>query len=77
MDDNVTYVNSGDYEGNAMKILECRNGRFEYIWHGYYDGGTLVRLYPNRAFGAYSYARDGIKRRAMTLSIFEIKKRGD
>ena len=73
MPDQVTYVRDGTYEGNAMIIIEKRNGIRKHIWHGYGDGGNLVKMYPNRPWGT---VWDGITRKPMTLSIFEIK-RGD
>lgn len=73
MPEQVTYVRDGTFEGNAMLIIEKRDGVSKHIWHGYYDGGNLVKMYPNRPWGTMW---DGRTRKPMTLSIFEIK-RGD
>ena len=71
MKEKVTYVRDGSYEKNAMLIIEKRNGVSCYCWHGYFDGGTLIRMYPVRPYGN---RYDKGKRRAMTLSIFEVKR---
>ncbi len=73
MSEQVTYVRDGTYERNAMVIIEKRDGVSKHIWHGYYDGGNIVKMYPNRPWGTMW---DGRTRKPMTLSIFEIK-RGD
>lgn len=67
----VTFETYGEYEGNALKVLERRGDRVVYIWRGFFDGGNLVRIYPDRPIGA---SRDGIKRDAKKLSIWEIKR---
>ena len=72
MDDNkVSFFTYGEYEGGALKVLERRGGRAVYIWRGFFDGGNLVRIYPDRPIGA---SRDGIKREAKKLSIWEIER---
>ena len=71
MEDKVTYVRDGTYEGNAMIIIEKRNGIRKHIWHGYGDGGNLIKMYPHRPWGTIW---DGVTRKPMTLSIFEIKR---
>ena len=71
MGDNVTYVRDGTYEGYAMIIIEKRNGIRKHIWHGYGDGGNLIKMYPHRPWGTMW---DGVTRKPMTLSIFEIKR---
>ena len=52
-------------------MLERRGDRVVYIWRGFFDGGNLVRIYPDRPIGA---SRDGIKREAKKLSIWEIER---
>lgn len=72
MDENkVVFFTYGEYEGNALKVMERRDGRAVYIWRGFFDGGNLVRIYPDRPIGA---SRDGIKREAKKLSIWEIER---
>lgn len=70
MSEQVTFVRDGTYEGKAMLIIEKRDGISKHIWHGYYDGGTLVKMYPVRPWGG---VWDKIKRKPMMLSIFEVK----
>lgn len=70
-EDVVTFAYGGDYEGNAMKIFERRNGEIRYIWHGYFDGKNTVRIYPKRPHGV---SRDGITRKARSLNVFDIER---
>lgn len=73
MSEEITYVRDG-YEGNAMLIVEKRGGLSKHIWHGYYDGGNIVKMYPIRPWGTMW---DGRTRKPMKLSIFEIKRGGE
>ena len=70
MNDGTTYVRDG-YEGQAMLIIEKRGGVSKHIWHGYFDGGTLIKMYPIRPWGTMW---DGKTRKPMKLSIYEIKR---
>lgn len=72
MNDVVTYIWDGTYEGKAMTILERRNGVSKHIWLGYFDGGNIIKLYPSRPWGTSMW--DGRQRKPMTLSVFEIKR---
>ncbi len=65
----VEYVRDGYNEG-AMRIIEKRDGKPIHIWHGYYNGGNHVNLYPKHPYMRW----DGRERRPMVLSVFEIKK---
>lgn len=67
----VSFVRDGTYEGSAMVVLEKRGGAYRYVWRGYFDGGSLVRLYPVRPYGG---SWDGIRREPTQLSVFEIKR---
>jgi hypothetical protein len=40
-------------------------------FYGYFDGGTLIKLYPVRPWGG---VWDKVKRKPMSLSVFEVKR---
>lgn len=65
----VVFVRDGTYEGEAMVVLEKRDGKYAYVWHGYFDGGNLLKLYPKRPWGGLY---DGRVRKPMVRSIYEI-----
>lgn len=67
----VKYVWDGTFEGRARVIIEKRDGKWTYIWHGYFDGGTIIKLYPVRPWGG---VWDKVKRKPMSLSVFEVKR---
>lgn len=71
MPENVRYVWDGTFERNARVIIEKRDGKWRYVWYGYYNGGNTIKLYPIRPWaGEY----DKIKRKPMVRSIFEVKR---
>lgn len=68
--EDVKYVWDGTFEGRARVIIEKRGGAWRYIWHGYFDGGNVIKIYPVRPWAG---VWDKIKRKPMMLSIFEVK----
>ena len=71
MPENVRYVWDGTYEGQARVIIEKRDGKYAYVWHGFWNGGNSIKLYPSRPWAG---VWDKIKRQPITLSIFEVKR---
>lgn len=71
MPETVKYVWDGTFEGSARVIIEKRDGKWRYIWHGYYSGGNVIKLYPVRPWAGIW---DKVKRRPMSLSIFDVKR---
>ena len=68
--DVVVFVRDGTYEGDARVVLEKRNGKYVYVWHGFYNGGNVIKIYPKRPYGG---VWDNIKREPKIMSIFEVR----
>lgn len=71
MPETVKFVWDGTFEGRARVIIEKRNGKWRYIWHGYYSGGNVIKLYPVRPWAGIW---DKVKRQPRSLSIFDVKR---
>ena len=65
----VEFIRDG-YQDGAMRLIEKRDGVPVHVWHGYYNGGNHVKIYPKHPYLQW----DKIERRPTVLSVFEIKK---
>lgn len=65
---NTKYIIDGHFPNGTYKIIEQYNGISVFIWKGYYDGRSVVKMYPMKCIGYY----DGVKRNKMVLSITEL-----
>lgn len=70
-DEVVKYVWDGTFEGRARVIIEKRGGKWTHIWHGYWNGGNTIKLYPVRPWAG---VWDKNRRQPMNLSIFDVKR---
>lgn len=67
----ITYTWDGSYIGDAKLILERVDDQPKYYWRGYYDGGSIMRLY--RAY-PWGYGDKIYDKKPRKVSIFEVKR---